>query len=199
MNEIDKTSWSDQTKFRLDEIKKKMKVIFNQRKLCSKKLSKYVSTFNYIDKILIVLNTTTGKVCIISHASVIGAAIGIASAGFTIVFALATGITKKLLKTTRNKKKKHDKILMLAKSKLNSIETLISQALIDIDISHEKFITILKEKDKYEKRKENVRNLSEKLEKKPKKQENMRLNSVNSNSYLHHQKILFFFLCIKWL
>ena len=88
---------------------------------------------------------------------------------------------------------------MFTKSKLNSIETVISQALIDIDISHEKFITILKEKDKYEKRKENVRNLSEKLEKKTKKQENMRLNSVNSNSYLHHQKILFFFLCIKWL
>ena len=60
MNEIDKTNWSDQTKFRLDEIKKKMKVIFNQRKLCSKKLSKYVSTFNYNDKILIVLNATTG-------------------------------------------------------------------------------------------------------------------------------------------
>ena len=58
---------------------------------------------------------------------------------------------------------------MFTKSRLNSIETLISQALIDIDISHEKFITILKEKDKYEKRKENVRNLSEELEKKNKK------------------------------
>ena len=66
---------------------------------------------------------------------------------------------------------------MLAKSKLNSIETLVSQALIDMEISHEEFITILKEKDKYEKMKENVRNLSEKLEE---KQENMRANSVNS-------------------
>ena len=61
---------------------------------------------------------------------------------------------------------------MLAKSKLNSIETLVSQALIDMEISHEEFITILKEKDKYEKMKENVRNVSE-------KQENMKLNSVN--------------------
>ena len=86
---------------------------------------------------------------------------------------------KKLLNTTRNKKKKHDKILMLAKSKLSSIETLVSQALIDMEISHEEFITILKEKDKYEKMKENVRNVSEKLEE---KQENMRLNSVNSRS-----------------
>ena len=54
---------------------------------------------------------------------------------------------------------------MLAKSKLNSIETLLSQALIDMEISHGEFITILKEKDKYEKMKENVRNMNEKLEK----------------------------------
>ena len=64
---------------------------------------------------------------------------------------------------------------MLAKSKLNSIETLVSQALIDMEISHKEFITILKEKDKYEKMKEDVRNMSEKSEEKA---ENMRLNSV---------------------
>ena len=74
-----------------------------------------------------------------------------------LIFFLTTGIVKKLLNITRNKKKKHDKILMLAKSKLNSIETLISQALIDLDISHEEFVWILKEKDKYEKMKENLR------------------------------------------
>ena len=68
---------------------------------------------------------------------------------------------------------------MLAKSKLNSIETLVSQALIDMEINHEEFITILKEKEKYEKIKENVRNVSKKLEK---KQENMRVNCVNSSS-----------------
>ena len=67
----------------------------------------------------------------------------------------------------------------MAKSKLNSTETLKSQALIDLEISHEEFITILKEKDKYEKMKENIRNVSEKLEE---KQENMRLNSVNSRN-----------------
>ena len=126
MDEIDKTKLSDQTKFRLDEIKKIENYFnseINQRKLCCKKLSKYVTTFNYMDKILIVLNATTGGVCIISHATVIGAPVGIESAGFTIAFSLATGIIKKLLKTTRNKKKKHDKIIMLAKRKLNSIET----------------------------------------------------------------------------
>ena len=65
---------------------------------------------------------------------------------------------------------------MLPKSKLSSIETLVSQALIDMEISHEEFITTLKGKDKYEKIKENVRNMSEKLEE---KQENTRLNSAN--------------------
>ena len=117
-------------------------------------MSKYVSTFNYIDKILIVLNVITGGVCIVSHATVVRAPVGIASVRFTIVFCLATGIVKKnLLKTTRNKKKKHDKILMLAKSKLNSIETLVSQALIDMETSYAEFITVLKEKDKYKKMK----------------------------------------------
>ena len=53
---------------------------------------------------------------------------------------------------------------MLAKSKLNSIETLISQALIDMEITHEEFVTVLNEKDKYEKMKENLRSEGEKQE-----------------------------------
>ena len=68
----------------------------------------------------------------------------------------------------------HDKILMLAKSKLNSIETLILQTLIDMDISHEEFITILKEKDKYKKMKENLKSENEES------YEIMRLSSVKS-------------------
>ena len=80
-----------------------------------------------------------------------------------------------MLSIARHKKKKHDKVLMLPKSKLNSIETLVSQVLIDMEISHEEFITILKEKDKYENMKENVRNVSEKTE-------NTRFNGVNSRT-----------------
>ena len=75
---------------------------------------------------------------------------------------------------TRSKKKKHDKILTLAKSKLNSIEALISEALIDMDISHEDFVTLLKEKDKYEKMKGNLRSENKELYK------IMRLSSVKS-------------------
>ena len=57
----------------------------------------------------------------------------------------------------RKKKKMHDKILVLARSKLNSIEALIFQALIDMDINHEEFITILKEKVRYDRMKDNLR------------------------------------------
>ena len=176
MNEINKINLSEQTKFRLSEIMRIENYFhqeINQRKSCSKKLSKCVTAFDYIDKILIVLSTTSSGVCIISSASVIGVPVGIASASFTLIFSLTTGIVKKLLNITRNKKKKHDKILMLAKSKLNSIETLVSQALIDMEISHEEFVTILKEKDKYKKMKDNLRSQSEKYE-------IMRLRSVKS-------------------
>ena len=164
---IDKTNLSEQTKFRLDEISKIENYFIeeiNQRKSCSQKLNKYVTTFDYIDKILIVLSAATGGVSIISFTSILGAPAGIASASFTLIFSLTIGIVKKLLNITRNKKKKLDKILMLAKSKLNSIETLVSQALIDMEISHEEFITILKEKDKYEKMKDNLRSENEKYE-----------------------------------
>ena len=76
-----------------------------------------------------------------------GAPVGIATASFTLIFSLTTGIIKNLLSITRNEKKKYDKILTLAKSKLNSIETLVSQASIDMEISHEEFVTILNESD----------------------------------------------------
>ena len=83
--------------------------------------------------------------------------VGIATAGFTLVFSLRTGTIKKLLKITRNRKKNHNKIVMLAKSRLNSIETLVSQALIDFEICQEKFKTIVNKREKYEKMKEDIR------------------------------------------
>ena len=113
MNEIDKTNLTDQTKCRLNEIRKNENYFnseINQIKNASKKLSKYVSDFDCIGKIFIVLSATTEGVSIISHATVVGAPVGITSAGFTIVFSLATRIIKKLLKTTKNKKKKHDEV-----------------------------------------------------------------------------------------
>ena len=140
---------SEQTKCRLSEIIG-IEIYFHEEiNQCIKKLSKYVTTFDYIDKILTVLSATTGGVSIISFASVVGATVGIASASFTLLFSV-TGIIKKLLSITRNKKKKHNKILMLAKSKLHSIETLVSQTLIDMEISHEEFHAILGRKKIWE-------------------------------------------------
>ena len=107
------------------------------------------TAFAYIGRILIVLSATTAAVSIISFTSIVGATVGIPSTSFTLIFSLTTGIVKKLLNIARNKKKKHNKILMLAKSKLNRIKTLICEALIDMEINHEEFIIILKGKDKY--------------------------------------------------
>ena len=155
---------SEQTKFRLDEISKIENYFMeeiNQRKSCRTKLSKYVAVFDYIDQALIVLSATSGKVSIISFTRVVGAPVGIASASLTFFLSLTTGIIKKLHNVTRKKRKNNDKILMLAKSKLNII---ISQALIDMEISHQEFITILNEKDKYEKMKDNLRSENKKYE-----------------------------------
>ena len=131
-----------------------------------------------LTKPLVALSATSEEVFIISFVSVSGAPAGIASASFTLVFSLTTGIIKKVLQITINKRRNHNKILVLAKSKLN-IETLISQALIDLEIGNEEFIRIAKEKEKYEKMQEYLRKVNEKIEEKT---ENMRLNSVNSST-----------------
>ena len=126
---IDKTNLTDQTKYRLKKITKTENYFIeeiNRKKPCSKKLSKYVAAFDYIDKVLIILSAMSDGVTITFFTSVAEAPVGIASASFTLIFSLTAGIIQKLLNITRNKKEKHYKILMLAKSKLNSIETLVS-------------------------------------------------------------------------
>ena len=131
----------EQTKFRLSEVIEIENYFYqeiNQRKSCCKKLSKYVTAFDYIDKILIVLSATSSGVCIISSASVVGAPAGIVSASLTLIFSLTTRIIKRLLSITRNKKEKHDK--------LYSIETLVSQALTDMEIGHGEFNAIVRDK-----------------------------------------------------
>ena len=104
---IDRTTLTEQTKIRLDkttEIVNYLNQEINQRKSSSKKLSKYVAAFDYIDKIFIALSETTGGVSISSFTSVVGGPVGIASASFTLILPL-TIITETLLSTTRKKKK----------------------------------------------------------------------------------------------
>ena len=153
-------SLNDQQQFRLNKINE-TKYYFvaeiKERELMSKRLSKYIASFDYFDKSLIVLSVTTGSISIASFATVIGAPVGMMSASCSLAFSITTGIVKKLLKTTRNKKKKHNKIVMLARSKLNSIESKISEALINNGISHEDFMAIINEEKKYRHLKESMR------------------------------------------
>ena len=93
MNEINKINLSEQTKFRLSEIiaiENYFHQEINQGKSCSKKLSKYLTTFDCIDKILIVSSSTSSGVCIISSASIVGAPAGIVSASLTLIFSRTT-------------------------------------------------------------------------------------------------------------
>ena len=109
------------------------------------------------DKFLIVLSATSGNISIASFPSLIGTSVGIASTSLSLIFLLSAGLIKKLLGVTMGKKEKHIKIGMLARSKLNSIEGKISEALVNIQISHEDFMTIIDEERKYRKLKESIR------------------------------------------
>ena len=120
-----------------------------QFRLISQNISKYIAFLDYFDKSLNVLSILPGSISIASFATVIGAPTGIIRASCGLTFLITSGFVKKFLKPIRNKKKKHNKIVMLAKSKLNSIESKISKALMDNAISHEDFETIVNEEKKY--------------------------------------------------
>ena len=145
---LNATPLSNQQQFilnKINEIKDYFLAEIKERELMSKRLSKYIASFEYFDKSLIVLSVTTGSISIASFATVIGAPVGMMSASCSLAFSITTGFVKKFLKTTRNKKKKHNKIVMLARSKLNSIESKISEALITNEISHKNLAIINKE------------------------------------------------------
>ena len=131
---------------KINEIKDYFIAEIRERELMSKNLSKYIASFEYLDKSLIVLSVATGSISIASFATAIGAPVGIMSASCSLAFSITTGFVKTFLKTIRNKKK-HTKIVMLARS--NSIESKISEALINNEICHEDFMTIPNEEKKY--------------------------------------------------
>ena len=125
-----------------------------------KKLNKYLVSFDYLDKIFITLSASFGTLNIASYASVVGIPAGITGASLTLVFTIGTGVSKSLLKLTKKRKKKHNKISVLAKNKLNTIDTLLSSALNDSEISHEEFSNIISEPNIYENMKENIKELT---------------------------------------
>ena len=153
-------------KYRLDEINKIRDYFNNEikvRKDIIKKLNKYLVSFDYLDKIFIALSASFGTLNIASYASVVGTPAGIAGSSLTLIFTIGTGISKWLVKVTKKRKKKHNKIIALAKNKLNTIDTLLSSALNDSEISHEQFPNIITETNIYENKKENIKELTAEL------------------------------------
>ena len=150
-------------KYRLCEINK-IRDYFNneikERKDIIKKLNKYLVSLDYLDKIFITLSASFGTLSIASYASVVGIPAGITGASLTLVFTIGTGISKSLLKLTKKRKKKHNKIIVLAKNKLNTIDTLLSSALNDCEISHEEFSNIITKANIYENIKENIKDFT---------------------------------------
>ena len=152
---------SNDQQFRLNkinEIKNHFITDNKERELMKKRHSKYIASFDYFDKSLIVLLVATGIIFMASFTTVIGAHVGIMSASCSLKFSVTTGFLKKILKTIRNKNKKHNKVVMLFRSKLNSMESKISAALINNAISHEDFMTWrLNEEKKYRELKKSIR------------------------------------------
>ena len=129
----------------------------SKRELISKNISKYIVPLDYFDKSLNVLSLLSESTSIASISSFIGVPEGIIGASCGLTFSITSGFVKKFLKTIRNKKKKHNEIVMLARSKLNSIESKVSKALMDNKISHEDFETIINEEKKYRELKKSIR------------------------------------------
>ena len=152
---------SNDQQFRLNkinEIKDHFITDNKERELMKKRHSKDIASFDYFDKSLIVLLVATGIIFMASFTTVIGAPVGIMSASCSLKFSVTTGFLKKILKTIRNKNKKHNKVVMLFRSKLNSMESKISDALINNAISHEDFMTWrLNEEKKYRELKKSIR------------------------------------------
>ena len=123
-------------------------------------MNKYIVSFDYLDKILIALSASSNTLSIASYSAEIGLPVGIAGSSLTLIFTIGTGISKSLLKLIKKRKKKHNKIIALAKNKLNTIDTLLSSALNDSKISHEEFTNIITETNIYENIKENIKELT---------------------------------------
>ena len=114
-----------------NEVKDYILADIRKKELISKNLSKYIASLDCFDKSLNVLFILSGSISTASFASIIGVPAGITGVSFSFIFSNTSGFVKRFSKTTRNKKKKHNKIVMLAKSKLNGIKNKISKALMD--------------------------------------------------------------------
>ena len=141
----------------IDETRNYLIEEINRNELMSKKHKKVCTTLNYIEHFLILASTITGCISISAFVSLLGIPIGITNSAIGLkICAITVGI-KKFKSIIKKKKKKHDKIVLLAKSKLNSIEVLISKALIDSVISHDEFVLINNVQKEYGEMKEEMK------------------------------------------
>ena len=147
---------------KIDEIRNYLIKEINRNELMSIKYNKVCRVLNYFDQSLIVISTITGCVSIPAFASLVGIPIAIASSTTGLKICVTTAGIKKYKPTIKKKSKKHDKIVLLGKSKLNSIEVLISKALIDSNISHDEFVLINNVMKGFYDMKEEIRNCSNK-------------------------------------
>ena len=124
MNNLNVIELTNVNNYRLDDIKKIRDYFsneINERKDIIKKLNKYIVSFDYLDKIFIALSASFVTLSIASYASVVGTPAGIVGSALTLIFTISTGISKSLLRVTKKRKKKHNKIFALARNKLNTI------------------------------------------------------------------------------
>ena len=141
----------------IDETRNYLIEEINQNELMSKKHKKVCTTLNYIEHFLILVFTITGCISISAFASLIDIPLGITSSAIGLKICAITAEIKKYKSIIKKKKKKHDKIIFLAKSKLNKIEVLISKALINSVISHYEFVLINNILREYKEMKEEIK------------------------------------------
>ena len=141
----------------IDETRNYLTQEINRNELISKNHKKICTTLNYIEHFLTVGSTITGCFSRSAFSSLVGIPVGITSSAIGLKICAITAGIKKCKSIVKKKRKKHDKIVLLIKSKLNSIGVLISKALIDLNISHDELVLIvLKE---YNKIKKEIKNL----------------------------------------
>ena len=146
-------SLNEQTNYRLMEIGK-IKDYFDQevkyQQLLTSKLSKYLTGFDYADKILTNFLTVFSGTNIFAHVKEEKQLLGLITSVFSLLFCLSSGVVKKLQKETKKRKKKHNKLFYLAKNKLDCVEMLVSKSVMDGIIDHNEFLAITKEKKYYD-------------------------------------------------
>ena len=146
----------------IDETRNYFLEEIKQNELMRKKHKKVCTTISYIEHFLFLAFTITGCVSISVFASLIGIPIRIPSSAIAVRICAITAGIKNYKTIIKKKKKKHDKIVLLPKSKLNSIEALISKALINSFISHDEFVLINNVLKEYDAMKEEIKNSNNK-------------------------------------